>query len=154
MKRLTPFMLIFLTACAGAVVSDKKLPEAKETPLATLKEFYEYDLTQDSYRKINAQINYTVNHKDEILKTLEVAEVDSIPGKDFVLVFYRYSIGSEIAHSDEYMKKIDGKYFLYPTKYYSSYEEDPFSNGQGLQGKALLKKLEEWTGADKDVWWK
>jgi hypothetical protein len=150
MKQLTSFLLILLTAC-GAAVSDKKLPEAKTTPLETVKEIVEYDISSD-YHKISAPGNYEYTHKDEVLKTLEIAEVDTIPSKDFVLVFYRYSIGSEIAHSTTYMKKIDGKYFLYP-KYFSSYDDDPFKNGRGIEGKALLKKEEDWKNADKDIWW-
>ena len=96
-----------------------------------------YNVSDEAYKKINATSHYIFDHKDEVSKTLEVAEVDTIPGKDFVLVFYRYSIGVEIVHLSEYMKKIDGKYFLY-LKYFSSYEDDPFKNDRGEEGKALL----------------
>lgn len=153
MKQLTPLLFIFSVACGGTVVSDKKLPEAKGTPIETIREVYLYDFSKNDHHKINAASSYIYNHKDEILKTLEIVEVDTIPDKDFVLVFYRYSIGSEIVHAYNYMKKLDGKYFLY-YRYFSSYEGDPFKNGRGTEGKALLKKLDDWTEADKNIWWK
>ena len=152
MKQLTPLMLIFLAAC-GAALSYNKIPEAKETPVETIKDYYRNDIFQREYSKLNAGTHYISEHMDEVLKTLEVSEVDTIPGKDFVLVFYRYSIGVEIAHATEYMKKIEGKYYLYQ-KYFSSYDDDPFKNGRSEEAKALLKKMGEWTDADKGIWWK
>lgn len=147
-----PFVCI-LFACSNKNAAIPPLPEAKATPIETLKEIYSFNIAEDGYKKIALKANFLFNHKDEVLKTMEVSEVDSIPGKDFVLVFYRYSVGTDIAHETKYMQKVNGNYFIYDS-YFSDYSDDPFSNGHGEEGKALVKKADEWNGADKKIWWR
>ncbi|MGI8600219.1 MAG: hypothetical protein ACR2KB_13275 [Chitinophagaceae bacterium] len=118
------------------------------TPLGTLKESYKHNMSNPT--AYDARYYFLKKHKDEVLKTLEVVEEVEVQ-KDVVLIFYRYSIGTDIVKQTIYMRKIDGKYLPY-SKYYSSYEDDPFKNGKPDEGKALLKKAEEWE-KNENIWW-
>ena len=126
---------------------------AKNTIEGTLKENMEYDLQFNDQVSLTDKAYFTAKHKDEILKTIEVVEKDTIPGKDFILVFYRYSVGADIVHQTEYMKQMDGKWYIHPA-YFASYDDDPFGNGKGIEGKALLEKADKWRKEDENIWWK
>ncbi len=119
-----------------------------KTPLGTLKESYRHSLSDPN--AYDARHYFLKKHRDEVIKTLEIVEEVEVQ-KDVVLIFYRYSIGTDIVKQTTYMRKIDGKYLPY-NKYYSSYDDDPFQNGKGDEGKALIKKAGEWEENEK-IWW-
>jgi hypothetical protein len=121
----------------------------KNSSLGTLKEIYEYSLV-GSNRGYDARAYFVRKHRDEVLKTLEIVEEIEVQ-KDVVLIFYRYSIGTDIAKKTQYMRKMDGVYVPY-SKYFSSYDIDPFKNGKPEEGKALLKKAEAWDD-NENIWW-
>lgn len=130
-----------------------KKAEAQNTIEGTLKANTEYNLQFNEQVRLTDKAYFTAKHKNEILKTIEVVEKDTIPGKDFILVFYRYSVGADIVHETAYMKQINSKWYIHPA-YYSSYDDDPFKNGKGVEGKALLDKADKWEKADENIWWK
>jgi hypothetical protein len=148
------FALMFFCSCNQESKSsqEKKLPTAQNTIEGSLKERMNFNLTNSDNYLIADAVNFQVKHKDEILKTIAVASVDTIPGKDLVMVCYMFSIGSDINRSSDLMKQIDGKWFFH-NKYYSIYDDDPFENGKGEQCKAILKKAEEWRKASEKIWW-
>lgn len=157
MKRLFPLLFaIAFTSCTQGSSSPAETPpsayEAKGSIEGTLKEAFTYDLNNAAVPVFNAQSQFKREHKDEILKTLEVVETAEIPKQDITLVFYRYSVGTDFARSTAYFKEVDGKWYFY-SKYFSSYDDDPFRNGQGENGKALLEKVEKWEDSDSMPWW-
>ena len=81
------------------------------------------------------------------MEVVEEIEVE----KDVFLIFYRYSIGTDIVKKTEYMRKMDGLYYPYSV-YYSSYNDDPFKNGKGEEAKKVLTKAEEWE-KNENIWW-
>jgi hypothetical protein len=137
----------------GDIFVKVKKATAQNTIEGTLKESLAYDLQFSEQVQIHDRAVFQAKHKDEILKTIEVVQKDSIPGKDIVLVYYRYSVGADIVRSTSYMKQIDGKWYVH-SKYYSSYEDDPFGNGKGEEGKKILKKAEDWEKESNEIWWK
>lgn len=130
-----------------------KKATAQTTIEGTLKESIAYDLQFSEQIQIQDKAAFQAKHKDEILKTIEVVQKDSIPGKNIILVYYRYSVGADIVRNTNYMKQIDGKWYIH-SKYYSSYDDDPFGNGKGEEGKKIIKKADEWEKESKDIWWK
>jgi hypothetical protein len=130
-----------------------KKAEAKNTIDGTLKAKMEYDFQFYDEIPLTDNAYFISKHKDEILKTFEIVEKDTIPGKDIVLVFYRYSVGADIVRETSYLKKIDDKWYIH-THYYSSYDNDPYKNGKPIEGKALLEKKSKWEEESKDIWWK
>lgn len=140
------------SANSNDLVTIKKA-SAQNTIEGTLKASLEYDFQFNNQVTLTDKAYFLSKHKDEILKTIEVAEKDTIPGKDIILVFYRYSVGADIVHASTYMKQMDGKWYIHP-EYYSSYDDDPFKNGKGTEGKALLDKKSKWEDESKNVWWK
>ena len=162
MKNIITFCAIIITATSCKeqsnlpVGSDNvtiKKAMAQNTVEGTLKASMEYDFQFSDQVSLTDKAYFNSKHKDEILKTIEVVEKDTIPGKDIVLVFYRYSVGADIVHATSYMKQIDGKWYIH-SKYYSSYDDDPFKNGKPTEGKALLDKSSKWEDESKDIWWK
>ena len=156
MKNIIPFCAIVIAAMScnpvgGNYVTIKKAI-AQNTIEGTLKASMEYDFQFSDQVPLTDKAYFNSKHKDEILKTFEVVEKETIPGKDIVLVFYRYSVGADIVHATSYMKQMDGKWYIH-SKYYSSYDDDPFKNGQATEGKALLEKLSKWEEESKDIWW-
>lgn len=130
-----------------------KKAEAQNTIEGTLKASTEYDIQFNEQVPLTDKAYFTAKHKDEIIKTIEVVEKDTIPSKDFILVFYRYSVGADIVHKTTYMKQMEGKWYVHPA-YFGSYEDDPFKNGKGVEGKALLDKSDKWEKEDENIWWK
>lgn len=130
-----------------------KKAEAKNTIDETLKAKMVYDFQFYDEIPLTDNAYFISHHKDEILKTFEIVEKDTIPGKDIVLVFYRYSVGADIVHETSYMKKIDDKWYIH-SHYYSSYDNDPFNNGNPIESKQLLEKKSKWENESKDIWWK
>ncbi|MGG9972537.1 hypothetical protein ACQ33O_12155 [Ferruginibacter sp. SUN002] len=130
-----------------------KKAKADSTIEGTIKASTEYSLQFDEQIQLQDKSAFIAKHKDEILKTLQIVDKDSIPGKDIVLVFYKYSVGKDTVKLSTYMKPIDGKWYIH-SKYYSSYDDDPFENGKGEEAKKLLLKSDEWVRNNKDIWWR
>jgi len=130
-----------------------KKAQAQNTIEGTLKASMEYDFQFSDQVQLTDKAQFASKHKDEILKSIQVVEKATIPGKDFILVFYKYSVGADVAHETIYMKQIDGKWYVH-SGYYASYDEDPFKNGNGTEGKALLEKADKWKKDDDNIWWK
>lgn len=164
--------LLYFTIITGILFSlsscrNPKAPETKDpkSSLAQVNEdqssiegalrlFFDYRFNEDEGKPIvYDRVYFYKLHRDEIRKTIEIVEKDTIPGKDFILVFFRYSVGADVAHSTLYMKKLDNNWYIH-TGYYSSLDEDPFDNGKGAEGRELLKKSDEWEKGDDKLWWK
>jgi len=125
----------------------------QSTMKGTLEKYLDYFYMREMNEQLTDDGYFYSIHKDEIHKTLEIVEKDSIPGKDFILVFFRYSVGAEVAHRSFYLKQIDGKWFIH-TSYYSSYQDDPYKNGKPEEAKKMLAKVEDWEKGDDNIWWK
>jgi hypothetical protein len=149
-KYILFFLLVpIIYSCGSAIGSDatSKFQYGKN-PLATLKEEYKLELANPYLN--SASYYYARKHKDELLKTMEVVEEVEVQ-KDIVLIFYRFSIGTEIVKKTSYMKKMDGLYLPY-YKYYSRISDDPFNNGKPEEAKVLLEKADNWEEND-NIWW-
>lgn len=142
------FLVPVIYSCGNARGSDTaNAIDYDKTPLGTLKE--EYSIVLSDPTRTDASIYFLRKHKDEVLKTMEIVEEVEVQ-KDVVLIFYRYTIGTDIAKKTAYMRKLDGLYLPYYT-YFSQYDDDPFKNGKGEEGKALLKKADTW--GESNIWW-
>jgi len=163
MKITLPFvaLCLFLAACnqSGSPSTSSenlvviKKAKAQNTIEGTLKSSMEYDFQFSKQVQLTDKALFLSKHKDEILKSIQVVEKVTISGKDFFLVFYKYSVGADVVHETCYMKEIDGKWYIHPG-YYASYDEDPFKNGKGAEGKAILDKVDKWKKDDENIWWK
>lgn len=47
----------------------------------------------------------------------------------------------------------DGDNFYINNQYFSSYDDDPFGNGNGEEGKKLLEKIEKWESENENIKW-
>jgi hypothetical protein len=88
----------------------------------------------------------------EILESIKIVEEIEIPKTDLILVFYHFYVGTDIIRNTEFVKKEENNYYLV-YKYFSSYDDDPFRNGEPEKGKELLKKLDGWKEGNKDIYW-
>lgn len=143
-------ILILFSSCAETQQQSKPKFNASSDPFASLKDQYRVYLQSEEY--YDARFVYVRKHRDEVMKTLEKADQMEIPGLGVTLIFYRYSIGSEVCKSTEYLKKIDGMYYPHTSLYISEYENpDPFKDGKGEAAKEVLKKIDKWN--DDNPWW-
>lgn len=141
------FLAIVLIACSGTASHENKILNAdtpQEDLLQTLKNSYlksDYD--------ISTLYGYKTNkHKEEIAKTIKIADTFHIKGYGQTLVLYSYSIGSDIFRESKNYKKENGKW--YTTYFYAtSYDDDPFKDGNSTRAKEILEKKDKWTEESK-----
>ncbi|MEL7169729.1 MAG: hypothetical protein AAGN64_10330 [Bacteroidota bacterium] len=74
------------------------------------------------------------NHGDEILSTLEIAEVTRL-GQEAV-VFARYSVGSKVFRAAYWLMNYDGRWALGNKPYVSQYSDDPWTARDSLANRA------------------
>ena len=94
---------------------------------------------------------YNENRK-QILESIKIVEKVAIPKLDLIAVFYNYYVGTDIIRKTEFVKKEENNYYIF-YKYFSSYDNDPFKNGEPEKGKELMKKIDNWTEGNKDIDW-
>jgi len=91
-------------------------------------------------------------HRKQILESIKIVEQVEIPKLDLIAVFYNYYVGTDIIRKTKYVKKEGNNYYIF-YKYFSSYDDDPFKNGEPKKGKELMKKIDNWTEGNKDIDW-
>lgn len=95
-----------------------------------------FDILTDDAR-FQAVQAYRVDNRDEILKTLEVAETSK--SGDYGIVFFRYSIGSDIFREAYWIAKIHNKWYWMPNlEYADSKPKD------GAWFEQMKEKKEKW----------
>jgi len=98
--------------------------------------------------------DYILNkNKIEISQNLKIADTFVIKSFEQTLVFYSYSIGSDIIRETQYYKKDkdNGKWYR-TSLYLSSYNnEDPFKDGNGSRAKEILDKSSDWEEDNKET---
>src|ERR1043165_3034128 len=101
-------LLIIIYSCSDSKSGNSSAKfNYKSSALGTLKEIYDYNLS--SNQNYDAIAYFVRKHKDEVLRTLEIVEEVEVQ-KDVILLFYRYSIGTDIVKKTLYMRKMDGLY--------------------------------------------
>jgi len=79
--------------------------------------------------------------RDEILKTLEIAEI--LEADEFALVLFRYSVAADVFRDSTWIRRIDDKWYVSP-RYVSTYDDDPLGDDNPVRAKALAEKAEKW----------
>lgn len=79
--------------------------------------------------------------RDELLKTLEIAEI--LEADEFALVLFRYSVGADVYRDSTWIRRIDGSWYVSP-RYVSAYDDDPLGDDNPVRAKALAEKAEKW----------
>lgn len=136
------FLAMGFIACSGTGSHENRILNAdtpQEDLLQTLKNSYlnsGYDISTLQGYKIN-------KHKEEIAKTIKIADTFHIKGYGQTLVLYSYSIGSDILRESVNYKKENGKWYK-TFLYSSSYDDDPFKDGNSTRAKEILEKEEKW----------
>lgn len=150
MKQIALLLIsFFLIACSGNEPDRSQLFN-EETPhkdlLQTIKNSYlnsNYDVSVLYGFKLN-------KHKKEIAESIKIADTFHISGYDQTLVLYSYSIGSDIIRETANFKKEDGKWFR-TFLYSSSYDDDPFKDGNVSRAKEILVKEEKWNEESEEL---
>lgn len=121
MKTILPTIAIILSIAAIAISLLQRVnpPRWKEDlgtsePEQVISAVFDI-LTDDA--RFQAVQAHKVANRDEILKTLEVAET-SVSG-DYGIVFFRYSIGSDIFRDAYWTAKIRNKWYWMPNLEYA-----------------------------------
>jgi hypothetical protein len=119
-------------------------PEFKLSPAPSIN-FTNY-LTWDKNKFIN------MNWK-EIQSTFSINDSVQVTN-DLTLVFFTYSVKSDIIRDVEWVRKINNKYFT-TTLYLSPYSKaSDFKNIDDATFASLEAKIEKWQESSSDVWWK
>lgn len=103
-----------------------------------------YELDFNKSLPGNYRSHKLIKYRSEILGSIKVVDKVQIPKNDLLAVFYSYYVGTDLIRETQYVKKEGDHYFIF-NKYYSSYDEDPFKNGEPIKGKELLKKIGDWS---------
>ena len=104
----------------------------------------------ENYSTILDQYAFVRQHRDEMLRTLEIVEV--VETEKMGAAFVRYSVGAHIYRKGIWMRKVDGSWRVLLTQYISSFGDDPFRDGKPQEAKKLIKRVEEWE-KDSENWW-
>jgi hypothetical protein len=136
---------------AGAAVS---YPVPK-VPAELVKEYYRQvkwrlPEPQEAYAYLLDEPNFLRRHREEMLRTLEIAE--TVETEKVGVCFVRYSIGSDIYREVTWLRKLEGAWFVCERQYVSSYGDDPLKDGKPDRAKELIKRTEEWEKNSKERW--
>lgn len=118
----------------------------------SLKSFVKGQLGFCCKNSYMADYYHICEHKNELLRSLEIVEKIEVPTKKLILVFYKYSIGADVVRKTLWFKKLEGKWFLFDRNI-SSNEEDPFQDGNPDEAKKVLERAGKWNKESEDVWW-
>ena len=82
-------------------------------------------------------------YREEILRTLEIVELNE--ENNIGIAFIRYSIGTKVFRTTEWLKKYDGKYWCSGVLI-SSYNFDDYGSPQGFESwlKSMERKESKW----------
>lgn len=154
-------LILSLVSCKEG----KKLKEVKSitnTPMkavadtsiiGTIKNCYNLQI---HYLSIDQTVDgsyYVAKNREELLNSIKIKDIVKITNKDLSLVFFTYSIKSDLVNRVMYMRELEGKWFIHSNQYFSEYDDDPFSNGDATTGKEILKKADNWKKSTDNVWW-
>lgn len=89
---------------------------------------------------------------DDAINSIKIVEIIDVPKTRLSVIFYSFNLGTEILRETVYMIKENDEYYLH-NEYFSSYNDDPFGNGQGEEGKELLEKIEKWESENENIKW-
>jgi hypothetical protein len=98
---------LLLASCGGGdeSVNQEPIIIAKATPEETVRFWIEYRLQEFEGPHFTDTDIYDLQHQDEILRTLEIAEVDTL--QDRAAVFVRWSVGNKIFREGYMLRQVD-----------------------------------------------
>ncbi|MEX0663005.1 MAG: hypothetical protein WEA58_12575 [Balneolaceae bacterium] len=103
--------------------------------------YLDYD---DFQRPLFSDLDYWFkDNNEEIKSTLEVAEV--LNADDISLALIRYSVGSNIFRDAVWLRNYNGKWTISSNQYFSTYDDDPFKDGNPERAEEIINKEDEWT---------
>lgn len=110
-------------------------------------------IVEDSKRFDGIYKNYIYSkYSDDAINSIKIVDKIDVPKTKLSVIFYSFNLGTEIIRETVYMIKENDKYFIH-NEYFSSYDDDPYRNGQGEEGKELLKKIEKWESENENINW-
>jgi len=120
------------------------------------------DMTKYYYDNINNSVKFPEfyildryyfyrQHKKEIIKSLRVK--DSLVTKNISVVFLTYSISSVDYNDVLWFRKVDDRWLICASQYFSSYSDDPFGDGLPEGAKEIIKRADDWKKKNKSAWW-
>jgi hypothetical protein len=163
MKKL--FLLLFLIAIMGC--KPIKSPTIIKTyEFSSIKELITYDVIGDPEYKLSPKPDFSFTdivtsdrekfkntYWKEMKSTLIVSDSMQITN-DLTVVFFSYSVKSDVVRGVEWVRKIDDKYFL-SFVYLSEYSVDPeFKDHDKNKLTALITKIDKWKESSSEVWWR
>lgn len=147
---LTVLAWVLFSSCAFTN-SEKEVYYPQGTPLGTLKESYAALLAEAEKYQLTERRYMLSQNREEILNSLKVNDEIEIEGTNLRMIFYSFNVGSDIIREAEVFSEREGKWLM--AGYFSSYEDDPFGNGKGNEGKKLLEKADSWEESNDLIDW-
>ncbi len=121
MKTILPIVAIILSITAIAISLSQKVNPPRwrvdlgaSEPNQVIRAVYEI-LTDEAC--LEARQAHMAANRNEIMKTLEVT--DTSESGDYGIVFYRYSIGSDIFRNAAWIAKVHNKWYWMPNLEYA-----------------------------------
>jgi len=163
MKNL--FILLFLIALMGCKPT-KSPTTIKTYEFSSIKELITYDVIGDPEYKLSPKPDFSFTdivtsdrekfkntYWKEMKSTLIVSDSMQITN-DLTVVFFSYSVKSDVVRGVEWVRKIDDKYFL-SFVYLSEYSVDPeLKDLDKNKLTALITKIDKWKESSSEVWWR
>ncbi|MBT7315004.1 MAG: hypothetical protein HN848_05750 [Thiotrichales bacterium] len=136
--------LLSLAVAASALIfagisfeasSELKKDIGRTDPGDTVRAYMEFACTYDF--RIQAERVFEINNSEEILDTLDVSDVAI--SEHFAVVFFRYSIGTDIYRKTMHLMQVD-------EKWYSSHEWSYSSSSPADEDwyKEVSERVEKW----------
>lgn len=149
-------MACLMTGCSASPASGPS--GANPTDVADLSKAYFREVRwrlpeggAEQFEYMLDRPNFVRQHRDEMLKTLEV--VDTVQTQNIAVGFVRYSIGATTYHDSVWMRKIDGQWRPAWNQYFSEYADDPFGDLKPDDANALIKRVSDGEKEAPKAWW-
>lgn len=144
-------LVLILNSCNGVQNENTHLTFHPEKSIEKLIEgYFNYHL-EGSKMSDGFELNYRMQKfKDDGIKSLKVVDKIAIPKTNLTAVFYSYNLGSDVIREVEFVSKVDNLYLI-SDKYYSSYTNDPFGNGDTKAAKILMEKIDRWESDPEEL---
>jgi hypothetical protein len=155
--------LLFACAVSFTACSREKSSSDNQQPQepAEIRDLVRMYFTDAAWRLPEPEYAYFSNifdhqaflraHRDEMLKTLEIVDVTQTD--KIAVAFVRYSVGSNVYREGVWMRRVDGRWRVCSSQYFSSFGDDPFNDGKPDEAKKLIKRLDDWE-KDAKTWWR
>ena len=135
-----------LSACQDSVPGGAAAPGdatvlAGSTPEETVQNIYRYNFDRPDLALAYDEEVYDWQNRDEILRTLEVVEVDTL--QDRAAVFVRWSVGPKVYRGGHMLRRVGDVWTLTNDRrtYFSEYDEEKWRSDSVA---VFDKRLEDW----------